>query len=147
MLHNTIRWAAPLGALALALVLAPSVPAQGPAYELKADIPFAFQVGSAELPAGKYNIRPFNLGAIVVSSQEPRGAHATATVFVAGGGQPAEESRLIFQRYGDRYFLKQVWRAGMNLGAELPKSKDENAALYRAARAPERVVIEARAGR
>ena len=147
MLNHSIRWAAPLGSLILALVLAPSAPAQGPTYLMKADIPFAFQVGQHKLPAGEYRIQPFNLGAIVVSPEVPGGQYATSTIFAAGGGKTAEESRLIFERYGDRYFLKQVWRAGMSTGVELPKTKDEASALYRAARAPERVVIEARAGR
>ncbi|MBI4891409.1 MAG: hypothetical protein HY821_12350 [Acidobacteria bacterium] len=147
MLNNSIRWAVPLGSLVLALALAPPASAQGPTYVVRADIPFDFQVGQQKLPAGEYRIQPFNLGAIAVSSVLPRTQHATSTVFPAGGGKIAEETRLIFERYGDRYFLKQVWRAGTNTGAELPKTKDETAAIYRAGHAPERVVLEARTTR
>jgi hypothetical protein len=36
-----------------------------------------------------------------------------------------ERSKLVFHRYGDRYFLAQIWVAGYNSGRELPKSRQE----------------------
>ena len=35
------------------------------------------------------------------------------------------ESKLIFNRYGNKYFLSQIWTAGSKSGRELPKSQRE----------------------
>jgi hypothetical protein len=40
--------------------------------------------------------------------------------------QTQEKSKLVFHRYGDQYFLAQIWREGDNRGSELPKSQREN---------------------
>ena len=37
----------------------------------------------------------------------------------------SEGTKLVFHRYGDRYFLAQIWVAGNNSGSELPKSPRE----------------------
>jgi hypothetical protein len=37
----------------------------------------------------------------------------------------SEKSKLVFHRYGNRYFLKQIWMAGDNAGQQLPKSRLE----------------------
>jgi hypothetical protein len=46
------------------------------------------------------------------------GNHATSAV-------PSETSRLVFRRYGDQYFLAQIWMAGETSGHELPISRRE----------------------
>jgi hypothetical protein len=35
------------------------------------------------------------------------------------------QSKLVFKRYDNRYFLAQVWKAGSNRGRELLKSRAE----------------------
>ena len=35
------------------------------------------------------------------------------------------ESRLVFNRYGDQYFLSQVWMAGSDTGRDLFQSRNE----------------------
>jgi hypothetical protein len=35
------------------------------------------------------------------------------------------EGKLVFSRYGDRYFLSQVFSAGSGVGRQIPKSKLE----------------------
>jgi hypothetical protein len=37
----------------------------------------------------------------------------------------AKRTKLIFHRYGGRYFLKQIWVAGNNSGHQIPKSPRE----------------------
>jgi hypothetical protein len=36
--------------------------------------------------------------------------------------QTYEKSKLVFHRYGNHYFLSQIWMAGDNVGQQLPKS-------------------------
>jgi hypothetical protein len=37
------------------------------------------------------------------------------------------EARLVFHRYGNTYFLSQVWMAGSSVGRELRKMRQERA--------------------
>jgi hypothetical protein len=39
--------------------------------------------------------------------------------------QRHEQAKLVFSRYGERYFLRQVWAPGMDRGRELSASKAE----------------------
>ena len=38
---------------------------------------------------------------------------------------PADKSMLVFHRYGEEYFLREVWAAGAGTGRELIKSHTE----------------------
>jgi hypothetical protein len=38
-----------------------------------------------------------------------------------------EEAKLVFHKYGEQYFLSQVWEAGESAGRALIKSKSERA--------------------
>jgi hypothetical protein len=40
-------------------------------------------------------------------------------------GKPAAKGKLVFQRYGDQYFLREVWAANSNTGQKCVKSKLE----------------------
>jgi len=44
---------------------------------------------------------------------------------VAENLNPANKTKLVFNRYGDKYFLSQVWIAGETRRRELPKSSRE----------------------
>ncbi len=39
--------------------------------------------------------------------------------------QAQEKTKLVFHRYGDQYFLAQIWTEGNNRGLELPKTRRE----------------------
>jgi hypothetical protein len=54
------------------------------------------------------------------------------------------ESKLVFNRYGDHYFLSQIWEAGDNAGRELMKSREERQLereLAKTSNGPEKVAI------
>jgi hypothetical protein len=38
-------------------------------------------------------------------------------------------AKLVFHRYGDQYFLYQVWAAGATSGRQFPKSRSEREVL------------------
>jgi hypothetical protein len=106
-------------------------------------IPFNFAVGNAVLPAGTY----------VVSSQTPKillvrnkdhWKLASMALMNQGDAQYAGEGRLIFNRYGDEYFLSEVDCPAATLSADLPISKrEERARVREEARLeqPERVLL------
>lgn len=113
---------------------------------LVANIPFAFTAGQTTLPAGEYRVQKasFDSPELLIRSAEGNGAIMVMTS-AASASAPQAKSKLIFHRYGDRYFLAQVWRAGYSQGRELPKSaKEKEQTLAAHNEAPEQVTIVAR---
>lgn len=93
---------------------------------VKADIPFTFQAANQTLPAGQYEVSTRNAVAntIIVRNTESKQA-LTAMVHKAPSRQTPEVSKLIFRRYGDQYFLAQIFVAGRTEGTELLRTKAE----------------------
>ena len=90
------------------------------------NIPFAFTAGNVTLPAGEYRVEKLHGSSTVVLI---RCSEANAAAVVLSNATQAKEtptqSKLIFKRYDNRYFLSQVWRAGSISGRELLKSRAE----------------------
>jgi hypothetical protein len=109
----------------LGLLLA-TASASAQTVELKANIPFNFIVNKAELPAGAYSLKRQSTNETVMLIQSTD--RQTAKMLLPHAcisPQPSTQSKLVFHRYGDRYFLSQVWTAGSDQGRELPKSPRE----------------------
>ena len=90
----------------------------------KAQVPFAFNVGAKQLPAGTYEIG--------VLSQSPneimiRNTETTAAALsIARTEGPRDtESKLVFDRIGTQYFLTEVWKGFGAGGMIVPTSKHE----------------------
>jgi len=89
-------------------------------------VPFAFVAGSVTLPAGDYCIRKWgrNSDVLQITDSSRRGI-AMVVTHSAQGKEVQTESKLVFNRYGERYFLSQVWTAGAIRGKQLYKSSRE----------------------
>lgn len=103
-----------------------SVSAQTSSHNISASIPFEFNVGDKTLPAGQYAIGRINSDGtqLRISNREDSASRLTQTVQAS---EPKEQSVLVFNRYGDRYFLSQVWMVGEREGRQMLKSKSEKA--------------------
>ena len=92
---------------------------------LKADVPFNFIISGATLPAGEYTIKGLGDGSVIAV----HGPNPKANTFVMSQRcesiNAAKQSKLVFHRYGDRYFLAQLWVAGSGSGRQLAKSPRE----------------------
>jgi hypothetical protein len=90
------------------------------------DIPFAFTAGDATLPAGEYRVQKMdrNSSVLLIHCWDA-GASTMVITNAAQAKEPQTESKLVFKRYGNRYFLSQVWTAGSISGRQLPKSPKE----------------------
>ena len=92
---------------------------------LKVNVPFDFVVNGATLPSGEYSVQGLGMGNAI----SIRKADHTAKAMVLGtrceSPKTSEKSKLVFHRYGNRYFLAQIWMAGDNVSEELPKSRLE----------------------
>jgi hypothetical protein len=93
---------------------------------LSVNIPFAFVAGETTLPAGEYRVQKMdrNNAVLLIRCTEPRMAIMVVTNS-AGGGKLQEQSKLVFSRYGNQYFLSQVWNAGYSSGRALRISNRE----------------------
>jgi len=94
---------------------------------LKADIPFAFSVGSKTLPAGEYILsRMSSDSSIEVLQLRSRDGHESALVRTNSvSGQIQDHGKLIFARYGDQYFFAQAWVPANSIGMQSPRSQAE----------------------
>jgi hypothetical protein len=114
-----------LALLGLGLLLA-TASAYAQTIRLKANVPFNFIVNRATLPAGEYTIESMNLQGTVLSirdsDQRPKSMVISNRCESA---KASAQTKLVFHRYGDRYFLAQIWLAGNKSGHELPKSARE----------------------
>ncbi len=132
------------GMLPLALLAATQIArAQEP---LLVNIPFEFTAGRMTLPAGEYRVQQSDRGSVTLLIQRTdHSVAASVTSFAAMKNAPQTESKLVFHRYGNRYFLSQVWKAGYPQGRELPKSPiEKEQALAAHNEKPEQVTIIAR---
>jgi hypothetical protein len=90
------------------------------------DIPFAFVAGDATLPAGEYRVQKMdgNSAVLLIHCWDAK-ASALVITHEAQAKERPSESKLVFNRYGNRYFLSQVWREGSIRGRQLPISPRE----------------------
>jgi len=112
---------------------------------LVVNVPFDFAAGGATLPAGEYSVKASEASRmlLLINRTNP----GVSVVIPANPAQSDEiqtRSRLIFRRYGDRYFLSQVWTEGSAFGKELPQSaRERETALSASIQAWDEVVIAA----
>ena len=92
--------------------------------DLRANIPFNFRMGDTVMPAGEYRVQS-ERGVLTLRGED--GSHPAASVIVIAAVRPAaqEPSRLVFNRYGDSYFLTKVWDAFSDGGKALLKTPQE----------------------
>ena len=112
----------------VAMVVDQSVKAQALTYGLRANIPFAFSVGNTQLPAGKYSVSrvlPNSGDGLIAINSLAGKANALRTTIPVTTGKPRDKATLVFHRYGDQYFLFQVWAAGESTGLTFPLSRSE----------------------
>jgi hypothetical protein len=98
-------------------------------------IPFDFAAGSSNLPAGDYSVKASQSSAVILlMNRENPGVCAIVAANSAAANQIQTQSKLVFHRYGDRYFLSQVWTEGNDRGKEVPKTaREKETALVAAA--------------
>ena len=98
--------------------------------QLMANIPFEFNVGGKTLPAGEYAVAQVNPASdhavLQLRSKDGRASAMVQMGSVIGKAQ--ESAKLIFNRYGNRYFFAQAWVDSDKTGLEVPKSRAERAA-------------------
>jgi glyoxylate utilization-related uncharacterized protein len=108
-----------LSLVVLSLILNAAAQAQSAA---KANVPFAFQVGSAQLPAGTYVISPAGANAIAVRNGQ---TSAGALSLVRRAYQSDSGAKLVFHHLAGQYFLAEIWTGAGTNGMVIASSKQE----------------------
>jgi hypothetical protein len=102
-------------------VLAAVAPAfaQLPGTEIRAMIPFDFMVRGRLLPAGEYDVkRVFDSPeSLRIQNEATHKTEVFETDAVEARRIPSN-ARLVFHRYGDDYFLDEIWTPGLSTGRE-----------------------------
>lgn len=107
--------------LAAATLAAPSL-AQGTQAKVRVNVPFAFDEGTAHHDAGIYTI---SLEAGRIMTIHGAQDSSLSLVRLEGNLNPVRTSKVVFRRYGNRYFLRQVWTAGSSDYLDCGQSKAE----------------------
>jgi hypothetical protein len=90
------------------------------------NVPFDFVAGSKMLPAGEYTVKiSAPTHSMILISRKDATTSAFINTNAAVSIAPQTESKLVFNRYGDRYFLSQVWSEGNSQGRQLLKTARE----------------------
>ncbi len=132
-MKRTILGAFAVLSLSLGLVTAAAAAQET---QFRVNIPFDFTVGDTHLPAGVYMASPYAAsGAIIlIRSLDGKSTVLANTVGVNAKGEVTP--KMVFRRYGNRYFLSQLWMEG-DTARQLRKSRLETDIAIRDAAAPE----------
>ena len=105
-----------------------ATPSAAFAQSVKADIPFAFQVGSTVLPAGTYIFTQQNQDIMLLRGP---GSHSQvlAMVLPETSDKAPRVGRITFNKYGDHYFLHKVSSSASTTAWECPTSKQEKSVI------------------
>ncbi len=95
------------------------------AQSLSFNVPFDFQIGKTKLESGKYEMRKLDSTKYLF-----RNTTNKQSVIVVSDSQIGTESsvnieQLVFNRYGETCFLRQIFADRNNVGRELSESKSE----------------------
>lgn len=103
--------------------------AQLPGAPIRANIPFDFTVRGRTLPAGQYEISRINdePGGLEIANIDHRSEHALFETEPVQQSKIPNRGEIVFHRYGDNYFLYEVWTPGLETGREIETSRRERA--------------------
>jgi hypothetical protein len=99
---------------------------QGKTLVREAKIPFDFSVGAKTFPAGVYSVTRVNQEKIMLRlSSKDGGESINIITSPVQAKEYPKTGKLIFRRYGETYFLSQIWESDEIQGRQLLKSRTE----------------------
>ena len=125
------------------LLLLVSIPNTFAQTTVRATVPFPFMVGKTEVPAGTYTIDSISHAVISIRDRST-GRGVLTLVSPERPGSNDGTPKLVFNKYGDKYFLSQVSRGSGSEVMQLPTSKlEKELRIASAHSAPEQKMIAA----
>ena len=111
------------GALVMLAALIVSVPFAQAQARVKAEVPFAFSLQDKAMPAGNYQI--FAVSDRVLEVWNLDAQHGQLLAKQISVQSKDQSPKLVFHKYGDQYFLSQIWDGRSDTGIQLAESKRE----------------------
>ena len=135
-----------LSLTALVLALAVNVALAQSSSMTKANVPFAFSIEQNSMEAGQYSVTVTDH--LLRIRNDSTNKSVTLMAQSEESAKP-QATRLVFHKYGNSYYLAEVWRATGQAGAsgiELPASKaeQETSAAYKDAGGATEVIVAMR---
>ncbi len=128
----------------IALALLVSVPITQAQARERANVPFDYSLNQKTMPAGSYEISSVGGSTLAVRNLKT----GEASMLIASMRVQASQAvgtpnpKLVFHKYGDQYFLAEIWDGQSNTGIALHESKrEQELKLARDTNQPELVVI------
>ena len=114
-------------ALAFVLTIYPTIAHAQIVGDLEVTIPFQFHAGDAKLPPGKYIIHTLDNTDLTIMeiSTEDGSTSALFEIHDAEANSTPARSELIFNKYGNRYFLVKLFDEGNPNGSRVDESRYE----------------------
>ena len=105
--------------------------------DLEANIPFQFHAGNTKLPAGEYRIHVLDESDLTIMeiSSADGSISALFQVGAAEANSAPAKSELVFNKYGNRYFLAKLFDEGNRSGSQVVESRYEKRVSQEAAEA------------
>jgi len=121
-----------LGLVACALTIGPLASTQSALAQSRTpvavvDIPFAFHTPTQTLPAGSYRIDQESGSMLHLKGTGSTGGFVITHDAIKT--QAPNRGVVVFERYGNKYYLRQVWTAGNTTGLECAKGKAEKESM------------------
>jgi hypothetical protein len=123
------------------------IQAQTPS-RIEANVPFDFSAGTAKLKAGPYTVKRLSDRTLSLRSADGKTSVIVSAPLAIESRNSKAMERLVFNQYGDEYFLSQVWlsvESGRQLFLTRAESKLAEKSKLRMADAwPKRVDVSVR---
>ena len=108
-----------------AVAASAALQAQNNIEPLKASIPFDFVAGQTTMSAGEYVVNDVSHPGFVILKGVGGAANAIVLVNPLRSLNVQTGGKLTFHRYGDVYFLSEVWRADTSSGSQVRPTRRE----------------------
>src|SRR5271167_4856367 len=79
---------------------------------MKVHVPYSFTVANQPMPAGIYNIYTITTQGLVRITNVDGKHTAIVNTLMSYANSAAPAAHLVFDQYGDEYFLAQIWSGG-----------------------------------
>lgn len=93
---------------------------------VQSDIPFKFSVGDKAFPAGTYSVS--KEGANIIAIRNRNHAVVALALTMPSPRETKHGAKMVFDQYGDRYFLHEVLSSSNSMNLQIPASKWEKKA-------------------
>lgn len=92
---------------------------------LTVEIPFNFHVGNERISAGKYELKRISTNSFLLRNESGSVKVLAQTPLTLEDTKAETSEKLVFNRYGDKYFLRQIFATRNTVGRGLYESKTE----------------------